>query len=127
MSIFGPVDPFSIIQGSQPIVVAAPHHGTRPNVDADLVTGPIALALASRLNARVVIVNDLRRTVDVNKNPLGLQKNVRHYALRYQNEVFCDLPPLVIEVHGHVSGRYPIELCSGFDLDSDLPGDILFL
>lgn len=87
----------------------------------------MAQALAQRLSARAVIVSDLRRKVDVNKNPLTLQKRVRYHSLRYQNEVFRDLPRLVIEIHGHVSGQYPIELSSGFDLDPSLPGDTLFL
>ncbi len=120
-------DPFFIGQGSQCIAVGAPHHGTRPNVDADMVTGPIAQALAKQLNARLVIVSDLRRAVDVNKNPLGIQRGTRHYALRYQNEIFRALPRLVIEIHGHVSGQYPVELASGFDLDPVFPGDTLFL
>lgn len=127
MKIFQRFDPFFVIQGRQPIVVAAPHHGTRPNVDSDIGTGPIALALADRLNARAVIVSDLRRTVDVNKNPLDIQKSARHHALRYQNEIFCNLPRLIIEIHGHVSGHYPVELTTGFDLDPALPGDALFL
>ncbi len=127
MKFFGVLDAFQIVPGSQPVVVGAPHHGTRPNVDADLVTGPIALALARRLSAGAVIVSDLRRTVDVNKNPLGFNKGVRSHALRYQNEIFRGLPRLVIEVHGHVGGQYPIELTSGFDLDPDSPGDASFL
>lgn len=127
MSLFQRADPFSITHGTQPIVVAAPHHGTRRNVDADLVTGPIARSLADCLEARAIIVSDLRRTVDVNKNPLGLDKRVRHHALRYQNEVFRGLPRLVIEVHGHVSGQYPVEISSGFDLDPNSPGDAMFL
>jgi hypothetical protein len=49
------------------------------------------------------------------------------YALRYQNLMFNGLPGLIIEIHGHVSGQYPIEIASGFDLDARLPGDALFL
>jgi len=125
--LFHPTDQFQIISGQAPIVIGAPHHGTRPNVDADLGTGTIALALASRLKARAVIVSDLRRTVDVNKNPANMRKSVIHHAIRYQNEMFADLPQLVIEIHGHVSGQYPVEVTSGFDLNPNAPGDAVFL
>ena len=118
-------------------VVGAPHHGVRPNVDADRATGPIALALAQRLEGRAVVVHDLRRMVDVNKDPLGLERSVRHYALRYQNEMFGasdgdaqqpgGFPAVVIEVHGHTSGRYDVEISSGFDLDPLLAADRRFL
>ncbi len=104
MSLFSSPDPFQIIDGHAPVVVGAPHHGTHPGMDADLATGPIALALAAKLNARTVVVSNLRRTVDVNKNPLRLGKAVRHYAIRYQNELFQAQPRLVIELHGHTSG-----------------------
>jgi hypothetical protein len=127
MSLFDFADHFQIVEGELPIVVGAPHHGTRPNVDADRGTGPIALALAQRLNARAVIVSDLRRTADVNKDPTRLAFTVRAHALRYQNEMFRAMPPLVIEVHGHVSGQYAIELTTGFDLDPTAPSDMRFL
>ena len=127
MNLFGLHDLFQIIDASAPIVVGAPHHGTRPNVDADRGTGPVALALARRLNARAVIVSDLRRTVDVNKNPLRLNTDVRHHALRYQNESFRGAPSLIVEIHGHVSGQYDVEITTGFDLDASAPGDALFL
>jgi hypothetical protein len=127
MSLFDFADHFQIVEGELPIVVGAPHHGTRPNVDADRGTGPIALALAQRLNARAVIVSDLRRTADVNKDPTRLAFTVRAHALRYQNEMFRATPPLVIEVHGHVSGQYAIELTTGFDLDPAAPSDMRFL
>jgi hypothetical protein len=126
MSLFDFADHFQIVEGELPIVVGAPHHGTRPNVDADRGTGPIALALAQRLNARAVIVSDLRRTADVNKDPTRLAFTVRAHALRYQNEMFRATPPLVIEVHGHVSGQYAIELTTGFDLDPTAPSDMRF-
>ena len=45
-------DPFQISTGSARVVVGAPHHGTRPEVDADLGSGPVALALADRLAGR---------------------------------------------------------------------------
>lgn len=120
-------DSFLIHPGSQPIVVAAPHHGTLRFVDSDLFTGPIALALAERLKGRAVIVSDLRRTVDVNKNPTLMNQRVRPLALRYQNEVFRELPRLIIEVHGQTSGTYPVEVSSGFDLDHNYAGDAVFL
>jgi formylmethanofuran dehydrogenase subunit D len=127
MLFFNRTDHFQIIRGSAPIVVGAPHHGTRPNVDADMGTGPIALALAEKLNSRAVIVSDLRRTVDVNKNPANMGRSVVHHAVRYQNEMFANFPRLVIEIHGHVLGQYPVEVTSGFDLDPDAPGDAAFL
>jgi hypothetical protein len=127
MLLFNDADHFQMVEGRRPIAVGAPHHGTRPNVDADLGTGPIALALAQRLNARAVIVSDLRRTVDVNKNPARLALTGRAHALRYQNEMFRAAPPLIVEVHGHVGGQYAIELTPGFDLDPAAPGDVRFL
>ena len=127
MPLFKTTDPFHIVAGGAPIVVGAPHHGTRPNVEADLGTGPIALALAHALDARAVIVSDLRRTVDVNKDPLRLGANVRQHALRYQNELFRAGPRLILEIHGHVSGQYAVEITTGFDLDATAPGDARFL
>jgi hypothetical protein len=126
MLLFDSADHFQISEGTAPIVVGAPHHGTRPNVNADLGTGPIALALAQRLKARAVVVSDLRRTVDVNKNPAHLASNVRAHALRYQNEMFRAAPRFVVEVHGQMSGQYAIELSTGFDLDRSSPGDACF-
>ena len=99
MPLFDLADHFQIVEGTAPVAVGAPHHGTRPNVDADLGTGTIALELAQRLKARAVVVHDLRRKVDVNKNPARLAPNVRAHALRYQNEMFHAEPRLVIEVH----------------------------
>lgn len=119
-------DPFTITPAPLGVAIGAPHHGTRPNVGADLGTGPIATALATALNGRLVVVSDLRRTVDVNKNPIGLGRLVRHHARRYQNELFHHLPQLLIEIHGHVSGQYDIEITTGFELDPTLPGDALF-
>lgn len=126
MPLFDLGDHFQIVDGAAPIVVGAPHHGVRPSVDADLGTGPIALALAQRLDARAVIVSDLRRTVDVNKNPLRLGSHVRQYARRYQDELFRSLPRLVIEIHGHVSGQYAVEIATGHELDESAPGDARF-
>jgi anaerobic selenocysteine-containing dehydrogenase len=127
IKLFDLPDHFQIIDRQSTIVVGAPHHGTRPNVDADVGTGPIALALAEKLNARAVIVSDLRRKVDVNKDAKNLHAGVRHYAVRYQNEMFKGLPRLVIEVHGHTSGQYPIEITTGFDLSPSIEGDASFL
>ncbi len=123
-------DPFEIVPGRDPsgaVAVGAPHHGTQPNTDADLGTGPIALALADRLDARAVVVRDLRSTVDVNKNPLGHPLDVRRHAIRYQDELFRGAPRLVIEIHGHISGRYAVEISTGFDLSPQLNGDARYL
>ncbi len=127
MLLFDQTDHFQIIDRTSRVVVGAPHHGVRPNVDADVGTGPITAALAQRLNARAVIVSDLRRKVDVNKNPLRCGSNVRPHALRYQNEMFRSQPCLVLEVHGHVSGQYAIEIATGYELDASLVGDARFL
>lgn len=127
MNFFQRTEHFQVIPNQAPIVVGAPHHGTRPNVDADMGTGPIALALAEKLQARAVIVSDLRRTVDVNKNPAGLPRAVQQHAFRYQNEMFQGFPRLVIEIHGHVSGQYPVEVATGFHLEENAPGDVLYL
>lgn len=127
MKVFEPKDHFQVIPGEAPIVVGAPHHGTHPNVNADQGTGPIALMLAAKLKARAVIVSDLRHTVDVNKNPAGFTGSARFHAVRYQNELFDGFPPLIIEIHGHITGNYPVEVATGFDLSADAPGDILFM
>jgi hypothetical protein len=125
--LFHHTDPFQVIPGDAPIVVGAPHHGTRRNVKADRETGSIALALAEKLGAGAVIVHDLRHTVDVNKNPHALGARVRHHAMRYQNALFEQRPRLVIEIHGHVTGNYAVEVSSGFDLRPDVPEDARYL
>ncbi len=127
MSLLSAPDPFRIVAGQAPIAVGAPHAGSRPGVDADLGTGAIALALAASLGARAVVVSDLRRMVDVNKNPQRLDRGVRAYATRYQNEVFDGGPRLLIEIHGQARGRYSVEVATGFDLDPSAVGDALYL
>lgn len=127
MKFFQHKDHFQVIPGEAPIVVGAPHHGTRPGVTADQGTGPIALALAEKLKARAVIVSDLRHMVDVNKNPAGFSGSARLHAVRYQNELFKDFPSLIIEIHGNATGNYPVEVATGFDLSPDSPGDAVFL
>jgi hypothetical protein len=123
-------DPFEIVPGRDPaggVAIGAPHHGTQPNTEADLGTGPIALALADRLGAHAVVVRDLRSTVDVNKNPLGHPPGLRQHATRYQDALFHGVPRLVIEIHGHISGRYAVEVSTGFDLDPQRGADAIFL
>jgi hypothetical protein len=120
-------DPFQIVPGSAPVAVGAPHHGARPSVDADWGTGPIALALAARLGGSSVVVSDLRRIVDVNKDPFSLDKGVRQHAVRYQNALFAGRPRLVVEIHGHSSGRYDIEVSTGFELDASIPAEASYL
>jgi hypothetical protein len=120
-------DPFNMIPGSGRIAIGAPHNGTRPNVNADLGSGQIASALAARLGGRAVIVSNLRRMVDVNKNPLRYRQSLRVHAVRYQDELFSELPALLVEIHGHISGMYAVEISCGFELDPAAPGDALFL
>ena len=120
-------DPFQFVPGTAPVAVGAPHHGTRPSVDADWGTGPIALALAARLKGSAVVVSDMRRIVDVNKDPLSLDKSLRRHAIRYQNALFAGRPGLVIEIHGHTSGRYDVEASTGFELDPAIPADASYL
>lgn len=127
MNLLKPSDHFQIVLGPSPIAVGAPHHGSRPNVDADWGTGPIALALSARMGASCVVVTDMRHTVDVNKDPLSLTKRVRLHALRYQNALFANRPRLLVEIHGHVSGHYDIEVGSGFELDRTIQADIIYL
>ena len=127
MSRFSPAQPFEIVDRPAPIVVAAPHDGSRPNVSADQGTGPIALALAEQLGARAVVAHDLRAMADVNKNPRRLGLFARGYAQRYQEALFEHSPCLVIEIHGHRSGQYEVEVSAGYDLDPALPGDAIFL
>jgi hypothetical protein len=124
MSLFDFADHFQIVEGELPIVVGAPHHGTRPNVDADRGTGPIALALAQRLNARAVIVSDLRRTADVNKDPTRLASPCAH-ALRCRTKCSAPRHPWSSKC-SHVSGQYAIELTTSFDLDPAAPSDAHF-
>lgn len=124
---FDLADQFKISRGEQPIVVAAPHHGNRPNRNSDLMTGPIARALAGRLGASLVIASNLRRWVDVNKDPAGIPLLFRNLAIHYQDLLFQRMPGLIIEMHGHVSGKYPVEISSGFDLQPSLPGDVVFI
>lgn len=107
--------------------MGAPHHGTRPDVNADLGTGPIAQALATRLGGSSVVTSDLCRIVDVNKDPFNLDKGVRQHAIRYQNTLFANRPRLIIEIHGHVSGRYDVEVSTGFELDRSFQADAIFL
>ena len=96
-------------------------------MNADLGTGPIALALAARLGGSCVVVSDLCRIVDVNKDPFNLDKGVRQHAIRYQNALFANRPRLLIEVHGHVSGHYDVEISTGFELDRSFQADAIFL
>ncbi len=127
MKLWHASDPFQISRGSAAIVVGAPHHGSRPNVEADCGTGPITLALAGRLKGNSVVVSDMRRLVDVNKDPRRLDKHLRHHAIRYQNEIFAGRPGLIIEIHGHTTGHHDIEVSTGFELDLTIPADCEYL
>ncbi len=118
-------DPFTILPGAAACSIGAPHHGERPNVDADRGTGPITRCLAQQLDARGVIVTDLRRVADVNKDPQELAWWSRRYALRYQNALFAGVPNLVVEIHGQRRGQYEVEISTGYDLCPQQDGDYL--
>jgi hypothetical protein len=127
MSLLHLSDSFEFVPGTAPVAVGAPHHGTRPSVDADWGTGPIARDLAARLGGSSVVVSDIRRTVDVNKDPFSLGKGVRQHAVRYQNGLFANRSQLIVEIHGHTSGRYDIEVSTGFELDQSISSDASYM
>ncbi len=127
INFFSSSDPFEILPGTASIAIGAPHDGSRPNVNADWGTGSIAKALAHQLDARAIVVSDLRHAADVNKDPVTLSSSGRRYAIRYQNELFAGWPSMLVEIHGHVSGKYDIEISTGFDLDANIAAEAQFI
>lgn len=120
------------------IVIGAPHeaHPDSPLAGGhDVDTGPVALKLAEILGAKCVIFSEFRAFVDVNKNPYMNQSELnqtgqlvaKRMKLFYQSQLFSGFPLVIIEIHGHVTGNYDVEISSGSELDKQFPLDIVQL
>lgn len=97
------------------IVVAAPHDGDDADGLSDGNSGLIATRLAEHLGASLVLARNLRCLVDVNKDPENLaDARLAAWCLRYQRHIFRPLPLLVMEIHGHISGKFDLEISTGY-------------
>ncbi|APC08431.1 hypothetical protein [Neomoorella thermoacetica] len=97
------------------IIVAAPHDGDDADGLSDGNSGLIAARLAERLGASLVLARNLRRLVDVNKDPENVaDPRLAAWCRRYQERIFRPLPLLVLEIHGHVSGHFDLEISTGY-------------
>ncbi|NPV28519.1 MAG: hypothetical protein HPY58_02470 [Firmicutes bacterium] len=104
------------------IVVAAPHHGCTPG--SDYFTREIATLLASSLRANLLVAEGLRPLVDLNKDPsLAPSPELRDLCLTYQGHALANPVELFLEIHGHVRGRYDLELSCGFEFEPYHPLD----
>ncbi|MGI9862559.1 hypothetical protein SDD30_14355 [Moorella naiadis] len=102
-------------KGPAPIVVAAPHDGDDTDGFSDGNSGLIAARLAAKLGARLVLARNLRRLVDVNKDPESISNpRLAAWCHRYQQHIFRPLPLLVLEIHGHISGNFDLEISTGY-------------
>ncbi|BCV21407.1 hypothetical protein [Moorella sp. Hama-1] len=98
-----------------PIVVAAPHDGDDTDGLSDGNSGLIAARLAEHLGASLVLARNLRRLVDINKDPESLaDPRLAAWCRRYQQHIFRSLPLLVLEIHGHISGNFDLEISTGY-------------
>lgn len=109
--------------GANPaIVVAAPHHGYQRG--CDYYTKEFATILAAQLEASLLVADSLRPLVDLNKEPhRAATPELRRLCLTYQGQALADPIKLFLEVHGHIHGRYDLELSCGFKLDPTIPLD----
>jgi len=109
--------------GANPaIVVAAPHHGYQRG--CDYYTKEFATILSARLGAALLVADGLRPLVDLNKEPhRAATPELRRLCLTYQGYALADPVRLFLEVHGHIHGRYDLELSCGFKLEPALPLD----
>ncbi len=109
--------------GANPaIVVAAPHHGYQRGCDC--YTKEFAAILAAQLEASLLVADSLRPLVDLNKEPhRAATPELRRLCLTYQEQALADPVKLFLEVHGHIHGRYDLELSCGFKLDPAIPLD----
>jgi hypothetical protein len=122
------------------IVVAAPHHargGTPLSDGHDVNTGYLAELLAEKLNAKCIVVDELRTFVDINKNQIApaqladgdhpgrkaFKEVDKRLKLFYQSQVFADNPNCIIEIHGHRTGVFDYEVSTGFKLDKKVKQD----
>jgi hypothetical protein len=103
-------------------MVAAPHHGYQQG--CDFYTKEFAIMLAAKLEATLLWADGLRPLVDINKDPLlAATPELRRICLIYQAFAMADPVKLFLEVHGHIHGRYDLELSCGFPFNPDLPLD----
>jgi hypothetical protein len=104
------------------IVVAAPHHGYQRG--CDYYTKEFSAILAAQLEASLLVADSLRPLVDLNKEPhRAATPELQRLCLAYQEQVLADPVKLFLEVHGHIHGRYDLELSCGFNLDPGIPLD----
>jgi hypothetical protein len=98
-----------------PVVIAAPHDGDDMDSCCDGNSGLIAGRLADHLGATLVLARNLRRLVDVNKDPeTSSDPRLAEWRRRYQRCVFQSSPLLLMEIHGHVSGNFDLEISTGY-------------
>jgi len=104
------------------IVVAAPHHGYQQG--CDYYTKEFASLLSAQLGGALLVADGLRPLVDLNKDPhQAVTPELRRLCLIYQGHALADPVRLFLEVHGHIHGRYDLELSCGFKLGPSLPLD----
>lgn len=98
------------------LVVAAPHHGTVPG--SDYCTKEVATMLAGRLGATLVVAENMRPQVDLNKDPaMACGEAWRDLVCRYQTAVLAEPVNLLLEIHGHIHGRYDLEISNSYDFN----------
>ncbi|MBU4190056.1 MAG: hypothetical protein KJ886_03555 [Candidatus Thermoplasmatota archaeon] len=107
--------------GNRKLVFSTPHHapkGYQSTVTYDENTDYLGALLAKELEGKFVSARELREVVDVNKDPINIKDAEKKLlTLHYQNLLFENDPQFIVELHGHVSGRYDIEISTGYMLD----------
>jgi len=107
--------------GNRKLVVSTPHHapkGYQSTVTYDENTDYLGALLAKELEGKFVSARELREVVDVNKDPINIKDAEKKLlTLHYLNLLFENDPQFIIELHGHVGGRYDIEISTGYMLD----------
>ncbi len=104
------------------IVVAAPHHGIVEG--SDCYTKEVAEMLAKRLGAALVVAENLRPLVDLNKQPeLAASPALQYLCRIYQEYALASEVGLFLEIHSHINGYYDLELSCGFPFDRSSPFD----
>ncbi|MGD0153285.1 MAG: hypothetical protein ABSC17_05925 [Thermacetogeniaceae bacterium] len=104
------------------ILVAAPHHGYQRG--CDYYTKEFALILSAQLGAALLVADGLMPLVDLNKEPLqAATPELQSLCLTYQKHALAEPVYLFLEVHGHIHGRYDLEISCGFELSPAFPFD----